>query len=126
MNGIDAILDTNAIIYLQKSILATPLPKGCYAVSVITEIELFSAPNLAPLEIMHLKQLFSALFVIDIDSIIKQKSIEPRKTYNLKIPDAIIVTTAIVYNIPLITNDKQLHGVKEFSYQEISLCPNSK
>ena len=44
--GVRAILDTNAVIYLQKGWLAEPLPPGEYLISVITEIELLSFASL--------------------------------------------------------------------------------
>ncbi len=34
------VLDTNTVIYLQKGMLAEPLPLGHYLISVITQIEL--------------------------------------------------------------------------------------
>ncbi|MGA7978881.1 MAG: hypothetical protein WCA32_01480 [Chromatiaceae bacterium] len=40
MTGYDFVLDTNVVIYLQKGLLAAPLPAGCFAISVVTEIEL--------------------------------------------------------------------------------------
>lgn len=44
---------------------------------------------------------------------IKEKSIDIRNNHKLKIPDAIIAATSIVYNIPLITSDKDFEKVKE-------------
>ncbi len=40
------LLDTNALIHLQSGKLAVPLPEGAYGISVITEIELLSWPQL--------------------------------------------------------------------------------
>ena len=42
-----AVLDTNAVIYLQKGMLAEPLPRGHYFISVITEMELLSFHGLS-------------------------------------------------------------------------------
>jgi len=42
----DKLLDTNIILYLLGGRLAEPLPKGNSFVSVITEIELLSYPDL--------------------------------------------------------------------------------
>ena len=44
---------------------------------------------------------------------IKEKYVELRKNYNLKLADAVIAATAIASNIPLITSDKQFSTVKE-------------
>ena len=40
--GIRAVLDTNAVIYLQKGLLTENLPTGEYFISVISEMELLS------------------------------------------------------------------------------------
>jgi predicted nucleic acid-binding protein len=45
--GVRALLDTNAVIYLQKGMLAKPLPRGSYFISVITEMELLSFHGLS-------------------------------------------------------------------------------
>lgn len=44
--GLKGVLDTNAVIYLQKGLLAEILPEGEYAISVITGMELLSFPGL--------------------------------------------------------------------------------
>lgn len=40
------VLDTNIVLYLLGGRLANPLPKAQYFISVITEMELLSYPNL--------------------------------------------------------------------------------
>jgi len=40
------VLDTNVVIYAEKGVLAEPLPLGQYFLSIITEIELLSFPDL--------------------------------------------------------------------------------
>lgn len=44
--GITHILDTNIVLYLLRGDLADPLCPGRYYVSVITEMELLSFPDL--------------------------------------------------------------------------------
>jgi hypothetical protein len=44
---------------------------------------------------------------------IKEKYVEIRRKYHLKLADAVIAATAIISNIPLITSDKQFSTVKE-------------
>jgi predicted nucleic acid-binding protein len=44
------LLDTNTVIYLINDRLATTLPVGRFGISVITEIELLSFPDLQPNE----------------------------------------------------------------------------
>jgi predicted nucleic acid-binding protein len=51
--------------------------------------------------------------VVSLNSSIKEKYVDIRRKYHLKLADAIIAATALVSNIPLITADKQLKTVKE-------------
>jgi predicted nucleic acid-binding protein len=44
---------------------------------------------------------------------IKEKYIEVRRKYRLKLADAVIAATAIVSGMPLITSDKQFKTIKE-------------
>ncbi len=46
MEPLNFILDTNAVIYLQKGLLDEKLPYGCIAISMISEIELRGFPGL--------------------------------------------------------------------------------
>jgi predicted nucleic acid-binding protein len=48
-----------------------------------------------------------------MSSSIRERYIEVRKKYHLKLADAIIAATAIASDIPLITSDKQFKTVKE-------------
>lgn len=74
------LLDTNAIIYaLNKGF---KFPKNIYLVSIITEIELTTN--------------------------IKEETIKIRQKSKIKLPDSIIIATAIDQNAILITSDKQL------------------
>ena len=59
------------------------------------------------------KDLINDCFIIEMDYKIKTKCIEIRNKYKLKIPNAIIAASAIVYNLPLITSDKEFEKVKE-------------
>ncbi|TRX32071.1 type II toxin-antitoxin system VapC family toxin [Flavobacterium sp. ZT3R18] len=97
MNGIDFLAETNFLIHLNQGepFVESFLDYG-FAVSFITEIE-----------------LLDDCLVLDMNYQIKQKCIYIRKKYKIKIPDAIIASTAIVYNIPLITSDKGFDKIKE-------------
>lgn len=50
-----------------------------------------------------------------MNDLIKVKYVDLRKKYHLKLADAVIAATAIVYNMPLITADKQFRTVKELT-----------
>ncbi|MBN2825011.1 MAG: type II toxin-antitoxin system VapC family toxin [Campylobacterales bacterium] len=100
------LLDTNAIIYALNDRLM--LPKAHYIVSVITEIELLSYSKLTQDEKNSIKALLLHFEVIDLTQVIKNRTISIRQEYGLKLPDSIIVATAIESNATLVSNDKQL------------------
>ena len=51
------------------------------------------------------------LLSVDIDSL----SLEELQKYKVKIPDAIIAASSIVYGLPLITSDADFKIIKELS-----------
>jgi predicted nucleic acid-binding protein len=61
----------------------------------------------------QINAILSECLIISMNSGIKEKYIEIRKKYHLKLADAIIAATAIASDIPLITSDKQFKTVKE-------------
>lgn len=122
MNGDRFLIDTNILLYLTgKKIDAADLPEGEFYISFITELEVLSYPSILPQEEKHLKQLLSEMPIIDIDKEIKERTIEFRREYNFKLPDAIIVATAFILGATLITNDKGFSSVKEIQTKSIAL-----
>jgi predicted nucleic acid-binding protein len=80
-------------------------------VSVITKIEVlgFNAP---PEHYILLTSFMNDATIIDLIPTVIDQSIELRKQYKIKLPDAIIAATAMVYNLTLITrNIKDFEGV---------------
>ena len=55
---------------------------------------------------MQIKSFLNDCNEVTLTNEIKDKTIEIRKKYKTKLPDAIIAASAIVKNIPLITADK--------------------
>jgi len=51
--------------------------------------------------------------VVPLNNKIKDTAILIRRKYTLKLPDSIVAATAIAYDMPLITADKQFNVVKE-------------
>jgi len=47
---------------------------------------------------------------------IKKQTIHLKRKYNIKLPDAIIVATAIFHDIPLVSADKQLSKITELDF----------
>lgn len=83
-------------------------PNNEYLVSVITEIELLSYSKLTHNDEYILKIALSNFKNIMINEKIKLETIKIRKNSNLKLPDSLIVATAIIENAILVTSDKQL------------------
>jgi len=114
--------DTNAVLYfLSDESLKDKNINFEIVISFITEIELLCYPYLTEEEKGLLKSFLKNLTIVDINSFIKEKTMYFRKKYKIKIPDAIIISSAYMLNIPLITDDKQLFKVKEIeilSYKE--------
>ncbi len=46
---------------------------------------------------------------------IKKKAIQIKQKYKLKLPDAIIAVTAILYNLPFITSDADFKNIKDLN-----------
>jgi predicted nucleic acid-binding protein len=116
MNGIDFLADTNFMIHLnQGNKLVEPFLSYSFSVSFVTEIELLSAFNISKDKRKQLKELLDDCLVLDMNHNIKKKCIEIRNQYKFKIPDAIIAATALVYDLPLITSDKEFEKIKDLN-----------
>lgn len=116
-----ALLDTNAVIYLQKGVLAKPLPKGRYFISVVTEMELLSFHGLTEEQQQWLRCFIDGIGLIDLNSNVKDKAIELRKRHRLKLPDAIIAASAIENGLELVSLDKDLGNIPGVSIYPIEL-----
>jgi hypothetical protein len=106
------LIDTNAIIdYLGNRLPALSMNfmntviDAVPIVSVITQIELlgFNAPE------QHYKTLSDFMNdarVLDLTNDVVEASINIRKKYKTKLPDAIIAATALVYDLVLISHNR--------------------
>jgi predicted nucleic acid-binding protein len=111
--GINYLWDTNTAIYfLQQqfpinaekyidSILQTNIP----VISAITEIELLCWKTASENDLKVLNNFIQDATVIELEQEIKSKTAEICKANKIKLPDAIIAATAIVYNLTIITRN---------------------
>lgn len=124
------LMDTSAVIkYLNEtfpddgiSFLDTVLKEGSF-ISFITEIELqvWNPPNPKDLEIYQYFVKQSNIF--GISNTIVQETIRIRKSYNLKLSDALIAATTSVHDRILIAgNDKDFGRVLNLRY----INPNNR
>lgn len=115
------VLDTNIALYLLNNRLEQPLPPGVYFASFITEMELLSYPQLTDAQIQEVRNFLSSLTLVTLDDEIKDLAIQWRRQYKLKLPDAIIVATALHLQATLLTNDQQLTKIQNLPTQSLAL-----
>jgi len=75
-------------------------------VSIISEIEVLSFPNITAKDSELLKSFLSECYIVDIEPAIKNITITIRSKFKIKLPDAVIAATAIYFDLPLFTMDK--------------------
>ncbi len=122
--GIKYLWDTNTVIYyLQKQFspqaekfIDELLEKEKPLISAITEIELLCWNSAAEKDMELIHGFINDIEVIELEQPIKIKTVEIRKKYKVKLPDAIIAATALVYNLTLITRNisdfKKIEGLE--------------
>lgn len=111
--GIKYIWDTNIVIYfLQQQFPASGekfmdnlINDSRPVISAITEIELLCWRSATEKDMKVLHNFISDAFVIELEKPIKYKTAEIRKKYKIKLPDAIIAATSMVYELSLLTRN---------------------
>jgi predicted nucleic acid-binding protein len=111
--GIKHLWDTNiAIYYLQQQFpvgaekfMDALVKEGQPVISAITEIELlcWKTADEKDLEVLH--NFISDAMVIELEQPVKLKTAELRKAYRIKLPDAIIAATALIYDLTLLSRN---------------------
>lgn len=115
MSGTKCLLDTNVVIGLLKQhaaaialIEAHQLDLNQVAISQITRMELLGFPGLPKQEEQRIQEFLQSCLVLLIDEAVEQRAIQLRRSGNCKLPDAIIVATAQVHQLTLLTLDERL------------------
>ncbi len=123
--AIRLLLDTNSVIALfnenAKVIEATDTADDIF-ISVINELEFKSFSNLSLHDIELFDDFVSRIHVLDLQAsniTLKNKIVEIRNAYRLRLPDAIIAASAIVNNAVLVTADKGFKKVEELQLKLI-------
>lgn len=112
------LLDSNIVIYLsQKKLSINEVFKENtnYSISLVTYMEILSYNFPTQEEEQFVRKLLSLFKVIDISKEIAEEVILLKKVRKIKLPDAIIVATALVEHSTLYTNDKQLHTIQNLN-----------
>lgn len=111
---IDFLADTNFLINLHEGKpFIEPFLDYVFGVSFISEIELLGHKNISKNEENTLKQLLKDSFIFNFNDDIKHQTILLKQKHSIKLPDAIIASTAIIFQIPLITSDQGFKRIKE-------------
>jgi predicted nucleic acid-binding protein len=108
------VLDSNIVIYLSQKKLSIDEvfeDDKKYSISLVTYMEILSYNFPSKAEEEFVRKLLSLFRIIDINKKIAKEVISLKKKRKIKLPDAIIVATALVEKAVLYTNDKQLHSV---------------
>jgi len=62
-----------------------------------------------------MQNMIDQCYIVDFNDEIKRKTIQIKQKYKIKLPDAIIASTAIISDIPLITADADFKAIKELN-----------
>jgi predicted nucleic acid-binding protein len=131
MSGKEILVDTNIISYLldgSDTLVEVLQGKDTY-LSFITELELIVFKNRTPQEEQQIIELIGDCSIISMNSLIKDKYVQVRKKHSLKLADAVIAATALAFDMPLITADKQfkiVDNLKLITYQHGGQLANRK
>jgi len=122
--GTTSLLDSNCAIYLVKGGLDKGVEQELrkatalgFNLSVVSQIELLGY-DFPTSEVKSITEKFVAqCTVLPLDNEVVAKTIVLRRLYKIKLPDAIIAATAIVFDFTLISrNDKDFEKIEELKY----------
>ncbi|MBW8051786.1 MAG: type II toxin-antitoxin system VapC family toxin [Cytophagales bacterium] len=108
MNGSEAVLDSNILIYFSKETL--DFRKTCQTykaiyISAISYMEVLGFKFKNKEERVLIKKFLNSMEILHTNWEITDKVVNYRQQSKIKIPDAIILATASMLNADLITNN---------------------
>jgi predicted nucleic acid-binding protein len=117
MSGNRIFVDTNIFQYLLEGSdeVALILDNAIVYISVINQIEILCWKKFNKSELSVIHTLLENLMIIHTNDEIARRAVMFRKTYNIKLPDAIIAATCYYHNLPLLTADTELFKIKEIN-----------
>lgn len=115
MSGKEILVDTNIILHLINGSedLVTFLEGKDVFISFITELELLGYKGISAKQETQIVELLDDCSIISMNKLIREKYIFIKRNYNVKLPDAIIIATAMAFDMPIISADKDFKRVKE-------------
>ena len=118
MNGNKILIDTNIALYLfngDQDLAAELQDKEAY-VSFNNELELLGYKGITKQEESWMELFLDECSVMDFNEGIKNITIDLRRKYKLKLPDAIIAATAIFLGIPMISADSHFDKITDLVF----------
>jgi len=117
MNGNKVFVDTNIILYLLGGdvTIAELLNGKQIYISFITQLELLAFPKNSKKNLKIIRDFIDQCIILDINDEIKDKVIDLQSRFRFKLPDAIIIATAIYLDLPLITADQEFKKAEDLS-----------
>ena len=124
MSGKRYLLDTNAIVALLdgNQAIADLIAEASWVdISIISELEFLAFDRLSADDEELFGRFRARVEIIDLsqaETALLGKVVEFRKSYRLKLPDAIVAASAFVASASLVTADKGFQKVKEINVIE--------
>ena len=118
MSGTKYLLDTNYILGILKGqpevvadTAARALSVGQCAYSSVTRMELLGFPGITRQEESLIRQKLERLVYLPITRAVEDMAISLRQARKIKLPDAVIASTALCCGLELLTQDSHLKAV---------------
>jgi predicted nucleic acid-binding protein len=120
------VIDTNILIYYLNEQLPEAVKTQVdnailsgYTISIITRIEVLGWQGHTEQSLIAARALLSLFEEISLNSAVADCCIELRKTYKIKLPDAIIAATAVVQKQAVMSRNEddfiKISGLKVFN-----------
>lgn len=123
MSGDRIVVDTSLIVNLFNGVKEVQelITDRSLFVSIISEIEVLSFPDLTAKDTLLIKDFLSECYIVDIEPVIKDITIRIRSKFKVKLPDAVIAATAIYFDLPLFTMDKGFKKIDDLQAVILSI-----
>jgi predicted nucleic acid-binding protein len=117
------LADTNIVIYTLKGVkqIEPYFEEYEFSVSDITIIELLGVRDANNFTLRKRKDFIDECWIHPFNSYVREIAIRLKQKYTLKIPDAIIASTSVHYDIPILTADSDFKKIKEIEAIIINL-----
>ena len=121
MNGLNlpnVVFDTNAFIYfIGGDLRLSNYANSTVYISEFTEMELKGRFEITPKELQQPQAILEDFIILPFNNKIKERerAIALRHKNKLKLPDALIVATAMWIELPFVTADKHFKNIEHLN-----------